>query len=230
MLTFMKKINLSYVTIALLGGVLLSILGGQVGIPCGMAEPGGVNEGWKGLPLPYHSCGVWGESVDWLVLIPNFFVFFAIAYSLARRKYWIVAPVGTLFAVLVFVWSYGYPWPAERYAIIIFSLLLLSSVAAIISIRQKPRGSVIHILRGTLILNVLVSLGFLLSVLLLYRDSLSSAQVSIEYETGAPTESYREYRFDSGSDADAGFTRRALGYIAAQEVMPHEESQTVEMV
>ena len=45
-----------------------------IGTKCGMTEPGGVNEGWGGFPIPYYWCGVWGEDYYIPFVIINFIV------------------------------------------------------------------------------------------------------------------------------------------------------------
>lgn len=43
-------------------GIALTLVTGLIGPRCGLAEPGGVNNGWRGLPIPYYQCGTWGDT------------------------------------------------------------------------------------------------------------------------------------------------------------------------
>jgi hypothetical protein len=45
-------------------GIFLTAITWFIGIKCGAGETGGVNEGWRGLPIPYYQCGVWGDTIS----------------------------------------------------------------------------------------------------------------------------------------------------------------------
>ena len=59
----MKKISNGKLTgISILLGSILAGLSAFAGKSCVLAEPGGMTNGWRGLPIPYWWCGVWGDS------------------------------------------------------------------------------------------------------------------------------------------------------------------------
>ncbi len=43
-------------------GIALTLVTSFIGPRCGLAEPGGVKNGWRGLPIPFYQCGVWGDT------------------------------------------------------------------------------------------------------------------------------------------------------------------------
>lgn len=48
--------------ISFLVGIFFTVLSGFIGPRCKLVEPGGVSPGWRGLPIPYYECGVWGDT------------------------------------------------------------------------------------------------------------------------------------------------------------------------
>ncbi len=44
-------------------GIALTALSGFIGQGCGLAEPGGIQSGWRGLPIPFYECGTWGDTM-----------------------------------------------------------------------------------------------------------------------------------------------------------------------
>jgi hypothetical protein len=57
-----QNISLAAIVFSIGLAVPFTIVSKFIGVKCGMAEPGGVNEGWGGFPVPYYWCGVWGED------------------------------------------------------------------------------------------------------------------------------------------------------------------------
>lgn len=51
-------------------GIIITAVTSLIGRACGISDTGGVPEGWKGLPLPYYQCGVWGDTFDKSVVWP----------------------------------------------------------------------------------------------------------------------------------------------------------------
>lgn len=60
------------ITLRVVLAVLFTIVSKFIGVKCGMAEPGGINEGWGGFPVPYYSCGAWGDNYFVPFLVLNF--------------------------------------------------------------------------------------------------------------------------------------------------------------
>ena len=58
----LTNLKSAIVLISLFAGLLITIFSGFAGSDCKLAEPGGVTDGNKGLPIPYYYCGVWGEN------------------------------------------------------------------------------------------------------------------------------------------------------------------------
>ncbi len=67
--------------ISMIGGVVLTVISSFVGKGCHMVPPGGMNEGWKGLPLPFYSCGVWGEDSNLLINFVNFLFWSLVVFA-----------------------------------------------------------------------------------------------------------------------------------------------------
>ncbi len=77
--------NISRVSIILSIGLAfsLTIVSKFIGVKCGgMAEPGGVNEGWGGFPVPYYWCGVWGEDYVVPFIMLNFLAWILIFWGI----------------------------------------------------------------------------------------------------------------------------------------------------
>ncbi len=67
-----KNISIANIIFSIILAIPFTIVSKFIGIKCGMAEPGGVNEGWGGFPIPYSWCGVWGEDYYIPFVITNF--------------------------------------------------------------------------------------------------------------------------------------------------------------
>lgn len=55
--------NTKFLFLSFIIGLLFTALSGLVGPRCKLVEPGGVADGWRGLPLPYYQCGTWGDTL-----------------------------------------------------------------------------------------------------------------------------------------------------------------------
>ena len=51
------------ILISIIIGIAITALSGLIGQGCGLAEPGGVQNGWRGLPIPFYECGSWGDTI-----------------------------------------------------------------------------------------------------------------------------------------------------------------------
>lgn len=79
------------IPLSIVGGLLLLAVTSLFTVECRMAEPGGINEGGRGFPIHYYSCGVWGESFSWTAVGIDFIVltlvtYFVLSFVLKRRR------------------------------------------------------------------------------------------------------------------------------------------------
>lgn len=79
-----------------------------VGVSCKMVPPGGISEGWSGLPVPFVYCGVWGETTSWAIAILDF-LFWA-------------------FIVYLFIKGDKLSRPQSKYMVLAGALLILSAI------------------------------------------------------------------------------------------------------
>lgn len=70
--------------LSMVGGVVLMAITNLFAVSCGMAEPGGINEGGKGFPINYYSCGVWGESFSWAAVAIDFIVLTLVVFLVVK--------------------------------------------------------------------------------------------------------------------------------------------------
>lgn len=70
--------------LSIIGGIILMATTKLLAVECRMGEPGGVNEGGTGLPFPYYSCGVWGESFSWTLVIVDFIILSFFTYLILK--------------------------------------------------------------------------------------------------------------------------------------------------
>lgn len=68
----------------MVGGVVLMEITNLFAVSCGMAEPGGINEGGKGFPINYYSCGVWGESFSWMAVAVDFVILSFVVFLILK--------------------------------------------------------------------------------------------------------------------------------------------------
>lgn len=69
---------------SLAGGLALMAIATLFEVECTMGEPGGVNEGGVGLPIPYAQCGVWGQSFSWWIVAFDYIVWSAVSFGVIR--------------------------------------------------------------------------------------------------------------------------------------------------
>lgn len=79
------KINSGLLALlSLAGGTVLMAITSLFGAECKLAPPGGMSPGWKGLPIPYSECGVWGEFFSWPIAALDFVILTLISYLLLK--------------------------------------------------------------------------------------------------------------------------------------------------
>jgi len=54
--------NAKIIILSLIIGIFITAITGLIGPRCGLEEPGGVKSGWRGLPVMYYECGMWGDT------------------------------------------------------------------------------------------------------------------------------------------------------------------------
>lgn len=73
-----KQEKILHVILSMVLAVPFTMMSKFIGVQCRMVEPGGINEGWGGFPIPYYSCGVWGQEYSIALIIANFVAWVAI--------------------------------------------------------------------------------------------------------------------------------------------------------
>lgn len=86
---FMNKSNNKFKLLApsVLIALILLAIGSLFKKECSLVEPGGINEGWAGAPIPYYWCGVWGEQFYWWILGFDIVLLTLLSYIVLRMIY-----------------------------------------------------------------------------------------------------------------------------------------------
>ncbi|MFZ2682292.1 MAG: hypothetical protein WAZ14_04335 [Patescibacteria group bacterium] len=80
----MKINNSLLLPFSLTGGLILMVVMSNFGTKCHLVEPGGINEGGTGFPFHYHTCGVWGEAFNWLIVAIDFAILSLAVYLVLK--------------------------------------------------------------------------------------------------------------------------------------------------
>ena len=78
--------HLGRMFISLFIGFDLTWLSSLIGFGCKPVPPGGIGEGWYGLPVPFNYCGAWGDSTNWLLVAIDFLFWTVVVYFLIKDK------------------------------------------------------------------------------------------------------------------------------------------------
>lgn len=126
------------VFISLLLAADLTWMSTIIEVGCKMVPPGGISEGWSGLPVPFVYCGVWGETTSWALATLNFL-------------FW-------MFIVYLFIRNDKLSRPQSKSMVLAGALLILSAIPYYLLFNVAPGIS--RFLMGVIVAIIPISFGF----------------------------------------------------------------------